>query len=228
MAMYYTKIHFSFWDHPKTEILKEDYLNAPVHENYDAICRALFKLWSYCKERQHDGRLIMSARRLAKTADWKAAPDKLIKILTNDDVKLLDIIPGGYQIHNWYKNNPDLDPNRLKDISNQNSKAAHVRHHKNEMQNLETNGVELEKCDWLYIKEGRIAVKLKKLPKYVFVADEEFHKKSHFDERFRNSGSKTRSKLLGGIVKHTRACSNCGAYHINQELKECYDCQGGE
>jgi hypothetical protein len=168
MAMYYMKIHFSFWDHPKTEILKEDYLNAPVHENYDAICRALFKLWSYCKERQHDGRLIMSARRLAKTADWKADPDKLIKILTNEDTTFFNVVPGGYQIHNWYKNNPDLNPDRQKDVSDQNTIA------------------------------------------------------------FTNAGKKARGNLLGGIVKHTRACIECGTYHINQEFKECYQCQGDE
>lgn len=237
--MEYIKLKLDFRKHPKLLVINDDYADAKAGESPNDIRVAIVNLWCYCMESSRDGSLNMSSRVIELTAGWKGRNGKLIEILTKEETRFLCNTECGckkstnkkdaFYMHNWLKHNPQLDPEKRKMISDQKQHAGNIRWFKQEMKILKDNGVKLKDCNWLKKGEkGRLEVIYKNLPDYMLLDNEEFFKKSHFEEANKYQSLKIQNARKDIIKKHTKKCAKCGDIHINSKSKICYECKGGK
>ena len=221
--MFFIKVPLDFWDNPKVYGVREDF-----PELCDAIFISLFRLWSFCRSKQSDG-AFDTATRVERAAHWHGERGKFIAVLTGDETRFLDKVQNGYQIHNWYKNNPDLDPKKRADVSGKRQMAAHSRYHKQDIDTLLKNRVtDFIKVPWFSdsLKNGRITVQTTKVPKYVRICGQEFYGYRELKQYLTHICETSREKgaLLGALKTHTKKC-RCGKYFINEKPRsKCGDC----
>jgi hypothetical protein len=199
---------------------------------YDSVIRSLIWIWIECRCRYQDGVLSKDAEDIELMADWTGEEGKFIEIVTSPKTRFLKKVSDNeYHMHNWYKNNPDLNPKRKNDISRQNSGNAHKRYHQEDLDCLAANGIEdYTKVPWFKNELsdiGRITIDLKKMPSKIDIrcAGEYFTKMNGLWEWFNHRTKDERYQLLKIIKANTRRCGGCNTVFVSTEVEVCPRCE---
>ena len=92
------RLNVNYVDHPKLVILRNE-LGVEAQVSH-------LRLLQYTAVNKPSGFLTgVSDRFIESAAGWKGTPGAFVASLTSNDIRLLDVVDGGYYIHDWAEHN---------------------------------------------------------------------------------------------------------------------------